>query len=159
MRLLFLFLCLAGTIVPTGAAGADEAGGEISVTPLTIETATGTHDFQVEVAATRPARERGLMFRTGLAPNRGMLFDYSAPREIVMWMKNTLIPLDMVFVDAGGRVVNVHSDAVPGSLSSIRAARPARVVIEVPGGTAARLGIAAGDRVRHEVFGDQLSVP
>ncbi len=159
MCLLFLFLCLAGVIGPTGAAGADEAGGANSVTPLTIETATGAHDFQVEVAATRAERERGLMFRTGLAPNRGMLFDYGAPRGIAMWMKNTLIPLDMIFVDAGGRVVNVYVDAVPRSLSSIRAARPARVVIEVPGGTAARLGIAAGDRVRHEVFGDQFSIP
>lgn len=128
-----------------------------TLTPLVIETAGGSHRFQVEVAATPDERERGLMFRETLKPGHGMLFDYGAPTKIVMWMKNTLIPLDMIFVNAGSRVVNVYSDAVPGSLRPIRSAARARAVVEVAGGTVERLGVKAGDRVRHGIFGDSVA--
>jgi uncharacterized membrane protein (UPF0127 family) len=121
--------------------------------PLTILTAGGPRKFTVELATTPAQMEQGLMFRQSLAPDAGMLFDYRAPSMAMMWMKNTLIPLDMLFVDAEGGIVNIHERAVPGSLETIAATAPARAVIELNGGTAARLGIRPGDRVVFPIFG------
>jgi len=121
--------------------------------PLTIVTAGGPQRFTVEVATTPAQMEQGLMFRPSLAPDAGMLFDYGAPSPAMMWMKNTLIPLDMLFVGADGRIVNIHQRAVPGSLETIAAAAPVRAVVELNGGTAARLGIRPGDRVVFPIFG------
>ena len=121
---------------------------------LTIVSASGPHKFAVEVATTPGQMEQGLMFRRSLAPNAGMIFDYRAPSMAAMWMKNTLIPLDMLFVDDQGRIINIHERAVPGSLDPIAAAAPARAVIELNGGTAARLGIKPSDRVIFPIFGD-----
>ena len=122
--------------------------------PLNIVTAGGPHEFTVELATTPAQMEQGLMFRRSLAPDAGMLFDYMAPSMAMMWMKNTLIPLDMLFVDTQGRIVNIHERAVPGSLDTISAAAPVRAVIELNGGTAARLGIRPGDRVMFPIFGN-----
>jgi hypothetical protein len=121
---------------------------------LTIVSATGSHRFKVELAETPAQMTQGLMFRTSLAPDAGMLFDYKEPTAATMWMRNTLIPLDMLFVDAQGRIVNIHQRAVPQSLDVIAAAAPVRAVIELNGGTASRLGIAPGDRVVHPIFGN-----
>jgi hypothetical protein len=120
---------------------------------LTIISATGPHRFKVELAETPAQMTQGLMFRTSLAPDAGMLFDYKQPTVATMWMRNTLIPLDMLFVDAQGRIVNIHERAVPQSDDVIGAAEPVRAVIELNGGTAARLGIERGDRVVHPIFG------
>jgi len=98
--------------------------------------------------------EQGLMFRRTMAPDAGMLFEYQEPTVATMWMRNTLIPLDMLFVDAQGRIVNIHERAVPQSLDVISAAAPVRAVIELNGGTAARLDIFPGDLVRHPFFGN-----
>jgi len=121
---------------------------------LTIVSATGPHRFTVEVAETPAQMEQGLMFRRNMAPDAGMLFDYKAPTAATMWMRNTLIPLDMLFVDGQGRIVNIHQRAVPQTLDVIAAGAPVRAVIELNGGTAARLGIAPGDRVQHPIFGN-----
>ena len=121
---------------------------------LTIVSAGGPHKFAVELATTPAQMEQGLMFRQRLAADAGMLFDYRAPAMASMWMKNTLIPLDMLFVDDRGRIINIHERAVPGSLDPIAAAAPARAVIELNGGTAARLGIRPGDRVVFPIFGN-----
>jgi uncharacterized protein len=121
---------------------------------LTIVSATGKHRFKVEIAETPAQMTQGLMFRRSLAPDAGMLFDYKEPTAATMWMRNTLIPLDMLFVDAQGRIVNIHQRAVPQSLDVIAAAAPVRAVIELNGGTAARLGIAPGDQVVHPIFGN-----
>jgi uncharacterized protein len=121
---------------------------------LTIVSATGAHRFTVEVAETPAQMEQGLMFRRSMAPDAGMLFDYKTPTVATMWMRNTLIPLDMLFVDAQGRIVNIRERAVPQSLDVISAAAPVRAVIELNGGTVARLGIAPGDRVQHPIFGN-----
>ena len=121
---------------------------------LTILTASGSHKFTIELATTPEQMAQGLMFRRSLAPDAGMLFDYQTPSMATMWMKNTLIPLDMLFVDAGGQIVNIHERAVPGSLETIPAAAPVRAVIELNGGTAARLGIRPGDRVVYPLFGN-----
>jgi uncharacterized protein len=121
---------------------------------LTIVSATGPHRFTVEVAETPEQMEQGLMFRRAMAPDAGMLFDYKTPTVATMWMRNTLIPLDMLFVDARGRIVNIHQRAVPQTLDVIAAEAPVRAVIELNGGTAARLGIAPGDHVQHPIFGN-----
>src|SRR5438132_3772004 len=133
------------------------AGADLQHFPtseLTIVSATGPHRFKVELAETAAQMTQGLMFRTSLAPDAGMLFDYKQPTAATMWMRNTLIPLDMLFVDAQGRIVNIHERAVPQSLDLIAAAEPVRAVIELNGGTAARLGIEPGDRVVHPIFGN-----
>jgi hypothetical protein len=98
---------------------------------------------------------QGLMFRRSLPADAGMLFDYKQPTMAAMWMRNTLIPLDMLFIDAHGRIVNIQQRAVPQSLDLIAAAAPVRAVIELNGGTAARLGIAPGDQVLHPIFDKQ----
>lgn len=121
---------------------------------LTIVSATGPHRFKVEVAETPAQMTQGLMFRSSMAADAGMLFDYKEPTAATMWMRNTLIPLDMLFVDAQGKIVNIHQRAVPQSLDVIAAAAPVRAVIELNGGTAARLGIEPGDRVVHPIFGN-----
>ena len=132
-------------------AGAARAGAP---TPLVIETGTGSHTFEVELAATEKQRRLGLMFRRKLAPNAGMLFDYVRSRPVAMWMKNTYIPLDMLFIAADGRVVNIAKRTVPHSLKSISSAGRVRAVLEVNAGTADRLGIVAGALVRHRIFGN-----
>jgi uncharacterized protein len=121
---------------------------------LTIETAGGPRKFHVELATSPPQLEQGLMFRRTLAPDAGMLFDFKTPSPVSMWMKNTFIPLDMVFIDAGGRVINIAERTVPQSLDPVAAAGPARAVLEVNGGTASRLGIKPGDRVLFPIFGN-----
>jgi uncharacterized membrane protein (UPF0127 family) len=121
---------------------------------LMIVSATGAHRFTVEVAETPAQMQQGLMFRRTMAPNAGMLFDYKQPIVATMWMRNTLIPLDMLFVDAQGRIVNIHQRAVPQSLDVIASAAPVRAVIELNGGTAAHFGIIPGDQVRHPIFGN-----
>ena len=132
-------------------------GAELQSFPtaeLTIVSATGQHRFKVEVAETPAQMEQGLMFRTSLPPDAGMLFIYKDPTIATMWMRNTLIPLDMLFVDARGRILNIHERAVPQSLDVIAAAAPVRAVIELNGGTAARLGIKPGDQVIYPIFGN-----
>ncbi len=148
----FLLLLPLLLVLPAGLASAQLA--QFPAAPLTIVTASGPHHFTVEVATTPQQMEQGLMFRPSLAPDAGMLFDYGRPSMAMMWMKNTLIPLDMLFVDAEGRIINIHERAVPGSLATIAAAAPARAVIELNGGTAARLGIRPGDKVMFPIFGN-----
>jgi uncharacterized membrane protein (UPF0127 family) len=148
-------LLLAAEI--TASLMAYPAGAQLqsfATSELTIVSATGSHRFTVEVAETPGQMEQGLMFRRTMAPDAGMLFDYKAPTMATMWMRNTLIPLDMLFVDAQGRIVNIRERAVPQSLDVIAAVAPVRAVIELNGGTAARLGIAPGDRVQHPIFGN-----
>jgi uncharacterized membrane protein (UPF0127 family) len=132
-------------------------GAELQQFPtaeLTIVSESGSHRFKVEVAETPGQMEQGLMFRTSLAPDAGMLFIYPRPTVATMWMRNTLIPLDMLFVDARGRIVNIHERAVPQALDVISAAEPVRAVIELNGGTVARLVIEPGDRVLYPIFGN-----
>jgi uncharacterized membrane protein (UPF0127 family) len=143
---------LLAAAVPLGSALAQLQ--QFPTAPLTIESATGRHDFSVEVATTPGQMEQGLMFRRSLAPEAGMIFDFKTPSMATMWMKNTLIPLDMLFVDAQGRIVNIHERAVPQSLDTISAAAPVRGVVELNGGTTARLGIRPGDRVLFPIFGN-----
>jgi uncharacterized protein len=116
---------------------------------LFIESQGARHRFTVELADTDERRMIGLMFRTQMAPDAGMLFDFKRDEPVAMWMRNTLIPLDMVFIARDGRIVNIGERAVPRSEATVMSQGPVRFVLELNGGTAARLGIRAGDRVVH----------
>jgi uncharacterized membrane protein (UPF0127 family) len=114
---------------------------------LEIVTKTQRQTFEVEVASTREQRARGLMFRKAIPERDGMLFDFGRDQEIRMWMKDTLIPLDMIFIESDGRILRIEQNAEPESLRLISSGGPARLVLEVKAGTAKRFGISAGDRV------------
>ena len=111
------------------------------------------HPMAVEMAVTPEQLSQGLMFRKSLPAETGMLFDFGRPREVSMWMKNTLIPLDMLFMDRAGRVIHVEEYTIPGNLQPLGPSDPVLGVLEVPAGTVRRLGLKAGDRVVHPLFG------
>ena len=120
---------------------------------LRIETEAGkTYQFDIELARTPEQMEQGLMFRTKLAPDAGMLFLNDSPQPLQMWMKNTLIPLDMLFIDESGKIVNIEADAQPKTLTTHPSKGPVAAALELNGGTAARLDIQPGDRVVFEAF-------
>ncbi|MEQ8196287.1 MAG: DUF192 domain-containing protein [Rhodospirillales bacterium] len=108
--------------------------------------------MSVELAATPEARAQGLQGRRFLAPDSGMLFDFGRSKIITMWMKNTFIPLDMIFIAADGRIVHIARNTEPFSLETIRSPVPASAVLELMAGAARRLGIEPGDRVEHGIF-------
>ena len=115
---------------------------------LTIRTPGGkAHRFTVEVARTEAQQAQGLMNRETLAPDRGMIFPYDPPVQASFWMKNTLIPLDMVFIRADGSIARIEANTVPLSLDPVPAGEPVGAVLELAGGRAAELGIAAGAKV------------
>mgnify|MGYP000050042762 FL=1 len=121
--------------------------------PLTVTTEEGVaHPFQVEIADSPDERARGLMFRKELAEDRGMLFLFPRRERIAMWMRNTEIPLDMLFISDDGRVTQIHERAVPHSEAVISSRRRVRYVLELPGGTADRLGLAPGALVTSEAM-------
>lgn len=121
--------------------------------PLTILSGAERHEFQVEVADEPDERAYGLMNRFELAPDGGMLFDFGETRPVHMWMKNTYIPLDMLFIRADGTIHRIAANTVPRSLAVVSSGQPVRFVLEVAGGTAARLGIKRGDKVEHPLIG------
>jgi uncharacterized protein len=120
---------------------------------LAIETTDGGQQFAVELAVTSEQRAQGLMYRQRMPADAGMLFLYPAARPVSMWMKNTLIPLDMLFIGDDGRILHIAERTIPGSTATISSMQPARAVLELNGGTAARLKIQVGDRVLYRTFG------
>lgn len=137
-------LVIAGAVSVWMAEGADSLPRQ----DLTVHTAQGPRHFKVEVAATPEAQATGLMHRRQMDSDRGMLFWFGAPERVVsFWMKDTLIPLDMVFIGADAKVRGVHENAVPGDLTGIPSPEPVVAVLEIAGGQAAAQGIAAGDTV------------
>ena len=135
---------LAQTAPPVAAQGRDAE--------LVIQTRTGSHRFTVEVARTQQQHARGLMFRRRLARDAGMLFLYPVSEPVSMWMKNTFIPLDMLFVAADGRITHMVQRTVPHSIVNISSGGPVTAVLEVNGGTVERLGLGIGDRILHPAF-------
>ena len=119
---------------------------------LEIVSRSGVHVFSVELADNDVERERGLMFRKSLPEGQGMLFDFGTERDVTMWMKNTLISLDMIFIRADGQIARIAENTKPMSTRIIPSGQPVLAVLEVAGGTAEKLGIAAGDRVAHAMF-------
>ena len=145
---------LCFSVFLAAASGPAAALESFARSSLTVETAAGgRYRFDVELARTPAQQAQGLMFRETMAPDAGMLFIYERPQPAAFWMKNTLIPLDMLFIGPDGRIVNIHERAVPQSLDAIPAAAPVKAVLELNGGTSARLGIRPGDRVLHPLIG------
>jgi len=141
----------AGPHSAASGAGAS-APVRFETSNLVIVTAQGRSDFTVELAVSEDQRVQGLQGRRRLAADAGMLFDFQGTGPVAMWMKDTYVPLDMLFIDSGGRIVNIAEHTVPLSLTAVRSAGPVRAVLELNAGTAARLGIKPGDRVLHSVF-------
>lgn len=119
----------------------------LALAPLEIRSATRRFPFTVEIASTEDEQAQGLMFRRQLGPNEGMIFPFATSRMASFWMKNTLIPLDMIFIRSDGTIAMIAPNTVPQSLTPVGPGEPVSAVLEIPGGRAAELGIAEGDRV------------
>ena len=142
LSLLSLAVVVAGVAVAQGLLSKFESGN------LAIVTDDGRHEFNVELALTPEQRSQGLMYRREMAGDAGMLFDFGPGYgRASMWMKNTFIPLDMLFIKPDGEIESIAERTTPHSLEAISSRGPVRYVLELTGGTAARLGIAPGDRV------------
>ncbi len=124
----------------------------LPTSPLTIESGGQTHSFIVELAETERERNIGLMHRNSLAPDRGMIFNFHTEGQELFWMRNTFIPLDMVFIKSSGKIIYIAANTTPHSEEGVGPADPVQAVLELPGGTAARLGIKTGDTVHHKIF-------
>jgi uncharacterized membrane protein (UPF0127 family) len=139
----FVVFVLLALVLHVMAAGRDT---------LEIVSKSGVHVFAVEVVANGADRAKGLMFRKELPEGQGMLFDFQREQDIAMWMKNTYIPLDMIFISGDGRIRRIAENTEPMSERIIPSGGPVRGVLEVIGGTARKLGLAPGDRVAHPIF-------
>jgi uncharacterized protein len=162
MRALLLVVCsgIAGLLVSSNGA---LASGETSpptgrpqslpVESLKVITRKGTLRFSVMIARDDKTREIGLMYRRNMKPHEGMIFDFQAPQPVAFWMHDTLIPLDIIFIDPAGKILNIAHNARPMDETPLPSAGPARAVLEINAGLSAHLGIHAGDRiVDDEVF-------
>ncbi|ABS64243.1 protein of unknown function DUF192 [Parvibaculum lavamentivorans DS-1] len=150
MRIYAFLMVLGAVLVSSGCT--EKPGQDAN---LTIETAGGeVHEFIVELAVDDEEQQRGLMFREKLADERGMLFFYPRCDTAQFWMKNTYIPLDMIFIEADGRISGIERNTEPETLAIYRSAGPVNGVLEINGGLTQRLGIAEGDYVRHPWFGE-----
>jgi uncharacterized membrane protein (UPF0127 family) len=138
-------LSLAWFAATDGAAAFDRS-------LVTIETRHGRFEFQVELAATPAERAQGLMFRESLADDHGMLFDFGAAKPVAMWMRNTYIPLDIVFIRADGSIGRIAENTEPLSDAVIDSGEPVSAVLELRGGLTSERGIEVGDRVVHALF-------
>ena len=146
-----LWSALAAAVVFCAMAGPGAARAA-SVQPLEIVTRNGVQVFSVEMATTEEEKTTGLMYRKELPDGKGMLFDFSPPQEVSMWMKNTFISLDMIFIRADGRILRIAESTEPQSTKIISSGGLAKGVLEVIAGTAKKYGIAPGDRVGHPLF-------
>jgi len=146
----YLVLPFAGDVPGISPAYAQEsfAKGRLTV----VAAGGGRYPFDVEIAETSVQRAQGLQGRQRLAAGTGMLFDFKKPELTAMWMKNTLVSLDMIFIAADGTITKIARETTPKSLSIIESGGPVLGVLEVPAGTAARLGIKNGDRVEYRIF-------
>ena len=146
---------LAAVLVIAGCAVAGAPSHAASFQPLEIVTKNGVQVFSVEMATTEEEKQTGLMYRKELADGKGMLFDFNPEQEISMWMKNTYVSLDMIFIRADGRILRIAENTEPLSTKIISSRGQARAVLEVVAGTAQKYGIRPGDRVSHPLFGSK----
>jgi uncharacterized membrane protein (UPF0127 family) len=146
------FLVLAWALVALAFGALAPSARAADLQPLEIITAAGVVPFSVEVMRTDEERAKGLMFRKELPEGRGMLFDFRPEQSVSMWMKNTLIPLDMIFIQSNGRIRRIAENTEVESERIIPSGGPVRGVLEVIAGTAKKLGIKPGDRVAPPLF-------
>lgn len=158
-RVLALAVLCAGVMPHTGfgpswlqSAFAQTPPAQKALEKLTIATAGGEKLFQVEVMRTMDERARGLMFRRYLPADRGMLFDFAVEAQVAMWMKDTFIPLDMLFIRKDGTISQIADNTEPHSTRTIASTEAVYSVLEINGGMAAKLGIKVGDKVIHPLF-------
>jgi uncharacterized membrane protein (UPF0127 family) len=149
-RLLLLLATFSLLTLPLPGPAGILAAQELQ--PLEIASKSGVHIFGVELAVTPDEQAKGLMFRRELPEKQGMLFDFHREQPTSFWMKNTFIPLDMIFIRADGRILRIAENTVPQSEALVPSGGPVRAVLEVIAGTAKKLGIAPGDRVTHPIF-------
>ena len=149
-RRVWLWLSVAAALALSAFAGIGVQAATIQ--PLEIVTKNGVHVFAVEMATTEEEKTTGLMYRKELPDGKGMLFDFSPEQQVSMWMKNTFISLDMIFIRADGRILRIAENTEPQSTRIISSGGPAKGVLEVIAGTARKYGIAPGDRVGHPLF-------
>ena len=143
---------LAAVLVFAVSAVAMPALRAANFQPLEIATKNGVQVFSVELATTEEEKTTGLIYRKELADGKGMLFDFSPEQEVSMWMKNTYISLDMIFIRADGQILRIAENTEPLSTKIIPSRGLAKAVLEVPAGTAQKYGIRPGDRVAHPLF-------
>lgn len=144
-RRTLLLLAVLFLIVPLTARAAEQG-------TLEIATKSGVRVFSIELAVTDAEREKGLMFRKQVPEGYGMLFDFKTDQQVTMWMKNTYVPLDMLFIRSDGRIARIAENTEPQSEKIIPSGAPVRAVLEVVAGTAKKLGIAPGDKVAYPIF-------
>jgi len=151
---LFCMISLSGCYAQTGETAATSVQSELPQSesglkqvPLTIRTSDASHDFVVEVAASSAEQAKGLMFRTQLAPDKGMIFPFAEDRVASFWMKNTVIPLDIIFIRRDGTIESIAANTTPYSLAPVSSNEPIATVLEIAAGRAAELAIAPGDAV------------
>jgi uncharacterized membrane protein (UPF0127 family) len=152
LRLAFVFAAILAAPILVAPAVIGPVRAEtpaIAAERLEVVTAKARTSFEVEIVDTEESRARGLMFRRTMADDHGMLFDFRREEPVWFWMKNTYLPLDMIFARADGTIVSIARDATPLSEAPIAAGGPVRFVLEVNAGLAARLGLAPGDRLVH----------
>lgn len=126
---------------------------------VSVSGAFGQANFTVQIADDAAERAQGLMFIEQMPTLSGMLFIYERPQSVSFWMKNTLIPLDMLFVSPRGEILSIHENAIPGDLTAIPGGDGVQMVLEINGGLASRLGIAVGDVMQHPSFGPDAILP
>jgi uncharacterized protein len=155
IRRSLLALPLLAALPARAQPGVDRPQPRLPTEPMVIVTRDGRRlAFTVEMALSPEQQTIGLMFRTEVRPDEGMLFDWVTPRESAMWMRNTLIPLDMVFIAADGRIHRIAERTTPLSLATVESRGPVRATLELAGGAAERLDIRVGDRVLQRIFGN-----
>jgi len=151
-RVLFGRMAAFALLLPLILVAASAPGPAADLNTLEIVSKSGVHVFAVELAVTDDQRARGLMFRRELAEGHGMLFKFEPDQTIVMWMQNTYVSLDMIFIRSDGRILRIAENTEPLSTRTISSGGPARGVLEVVAGTARKLGLAPGDGVAHPWF-------
>lgn len=145
-------LALGGATLLSGCAGRARSQTRTDLESLEIVGRAGRHRFKVEIADDEPERNRGLMFRRSLAPDRGMLFIFPNERPVAFWMRNTLIPLDMIFVRADGTIRSIAHQTTPLDETPVPSGGPVLAVLEIAGGRARQIGALPGDRIVHRAF-------
>jgi len=154
---LFAFLAATFFLFLAGLPSWAQVAAKLRVEPVIVETQSGKEIFKAEIADTAELRQKGLMYRKEMAADEGMLFDFGVPRPVHMWMKNTFISLDMIFIRADGTVIAIGANTEPLSEATVGVEEPVKGVLEVVAGTAARLGLKPGDRIYHPIFGNAPS--
>lgn len=157
MKFLFIALMLLPLSACLDKADKQKIQEELTVNQeLSIKTSDGvTHDFNIEYVSTLEDMARGLMYRTEMAEDAGMLFDFGTESERKFWMKNTLIPLDMIFIKSDGTIHHIHKNAIPEDLTRISSKGAVKAVLELNGGSAEKLNIQIGDKIEHPIFNDK----